>query len=273
MRVLLAVNPNSRRGRRFGEAARDELRRLGIEVVAHHGNGPIDAIVAAGGDGTFVRQIARALHMKVPMGLIPLGTFNDLARTLDVPQDVAGACAVIAGGRTRAIDVACVNNAYYVNEASIGISSRIARLQTPEDKQRFGALAILATAFAALRVWRPFHAEIAFEGRRERVRAVQLTVANSHRFGGVISVESAAIDDGRLDLYAVDIDTLGQALAVLGAILTGRTGPAAGLQTFRSSSFEVSTHRPHRITADGEPAGKTPARFELLPQALRIFVP
>ncbi len=163
---------------------------------------------------------------------------------------------------------------YYVNEASIGISSRIARLQTPEDKQRFGALAVVATAFAALRVWRPFHAEIAFDGRRERVRAVQLTVANSHRFGGVISVESAAIDDGRLDLYAVDIDTFGQALAVLGAILAGRGRPTArACERYRAASFEVSTHRPHRITADGEPAGQTPARFELLPQALRIFVP
>jgi YegS/Rv2252/BmrU family lipid kinase len=273
VRVLLAVNPNSRRGRRFGEAAREELRRLGVEAVAHHDDGPIDAIVAAGGDGTFARQIGRALHMKVPIGLIPLGTFNDLARTVGVPQDVAGACAVIAAGRTRAIDVARVNDAYYVNEASMGISSRIARLQTPEDKQRFGALAVVATAFAALRVWRPFNAEIAFDGRRERVRAVQLTVANSHRFGGVISVESAAIDDGRLDLYAVDIDTFGQALAVLGAILAGRGRPTAGLRTYRAASFEVSTHRPHRITADGEPAGQTPARFELLPQALRIFVP
>jgi diacylglycerol kinase family enzyme len=89
----------------------------------------------------------------------------------------------------------------------------------------------------------------------------------------VISVETAAIDDGRLDLYAVDIETLGQALAVVMAIVAGRGRPAAGLRTYRSANFEVSTHRPHRITADGEPAGMTPARFELLPQALRIFVP
>lgn len=273
MRVLLSINPNSRRGRRFGKAVRDALRGLGVETVSDARDEAIDAIVAAGGDGTFAREIGRALRLGVPMGLIPLGTFNELARTLELPTGVNEACAVIAAGQTRTIDVARVNDAYYVNEASIGLTSRIARLQTPENKQRFGFLTIAATAAAAVRFWRPFHAEISFDGRCERVRAVQLTVANSHRFGGVITVDDAAIDDGRLDLYAVDIDSVRKAFSVLGAILSGRGRGAEGLQRFRATAFEVTTRHPHRIVADGEPAGKTPAKFRLLPQALRVFVP
>ncbi len=274
MRVRLVVNPAARRATRLGDAVAAELHRLGIEVTeAESTSSAIDAIVVAGGDGTLAGQIPRALAIGVPIGLVPLGTFNDLARALEIPFSVEAACAIVAQGRTRPIDVARVNEAYYATEASVGISSRIARLQRSEDKQRFGFWAIFASIFAVARYARPFHVEIAFEGRRERLRAVQLTVANSQHFGGIITVDDAAIDDGWLDCYCVEVDSIAAFLSVARAIVTGRRHSAPGLRTFRARSFDVRMRRPHRITADGEPAGKTPARFEVLPRAVRIFVP
>jgi diacylglycerol kinase (ATP) len=272
VRVQLVLNTNSRRGLALGDAVRAELARLGIEMLEGETvTGAVDAIVAAGGDGTLARQIPRALALDVPIGLVPLGTFNDLARTLSIPLDVADACAIVASGRTRRIDVARVNDAYYLTEASIGISSRVARLQRPQDKQRFGSLAIVASAFQAVRYARPFHVEIDYDGKHARMRVVQLTVANSPRFGGIISVEDAAIDDGRLDCYAVEIENVLQFVSVVSAIAGGKRRRTRGLRTLRSTAFEVRTGRPHHITADGEPAGTTPARFELLAKALRVF--
>lgn len=273
MRVDLVLNPRSRRGAELGESVRAELQRLGVEIAGAKTNGVIDAIVVGGGDGTLARQIPRALELGVPIGLLPLGTFNDLARTLAIPLDPNGACAAIAAGRTRAIDVARVNGAYYVTEASIGISSRIAKRQRSEDKQRFGFLAIVASALQAARYARPFHADISYDGGRARVRAIQLTVANSQHFGGFITVEGAAIDDGRLECYSVEIDNLFEFFSVAAAIAAGRSRSAQGLQTFRARAFDVWTRRPHHISADGEPAGATPARFEVLPKALRVLVP
>lgn len=274
MRAELILNPLSRRGNQQGDTVRAELAGVGVEVVER---GPpsreIDAIVVAGGDGTLAGQIPRALALGVPIGLVPLGTFNDVARTLAIPLDVKGACAVIASGRTRAIDAARVNDAYFLTEASIGISSRLARRQRSEDKQRFGLLAIVASLVYAVRYVRPFHAEIAHDGQRSRVRAIQLTVANSQRFGGFITVGDAAIDDGRLDCYCVEIDSILELLSVASAIVAGRRHSVRGLRTFRSTAFEVWTRRPHHISADGEPAGKTPSRFEILPGALRVFAP
>jgi YegS/Rv2252/BmrU family lipid kinase len=274
LRAEFVLNPLSRRGNQLGDAVRAEFARVGVELVESgalsHG---LDAIIVAGGDGTLAGQIPRAIALAVPIGLVPLGTFNDLARTLAIPFDVNGACAVIASGRTRTIDAARVNGAYYVTEASIGISSRLARLQRSEDKQRFGLLAILASLLQAARYARPFRAEIAYDGKHARVRAIQLTVANSPRFGGFINVEDAAIDDGWLDCYSVEIENALQFFSVAGAIVTGRRRSARGLRTFRSTAFEVRTHRPHHISADGEPAGETPARFEVLSNALRVFVP
>jgi len=273
VRVRLVVNVLSRRGRVQGEAVHDELQQLGIAIAGDPADRQVDAIVVAGGDGTLVRQIPRALELRVPVGIVPLGTFNDLARTLAIPLGVRGACAIIAAGRTRTIDVARVNGTCYLSEASIGLSSRLARRQRPDDKQRFGFFAILASALQAMRYARPFHAGIRFDGGRARVRAIQLTVANSQRFGGFITAADAAIDDGRLECYSVQIDNLVDFVSVAAAIVAGRRQTTQGLRTFRSRAFDITTRRPHHITADGEPAGKTPARFEVLPGALRVFAP
>ena len=274
MRVSLVVNPRSRRGRRFGAAVRVQLIRMGVEPVAESApGGPLDAIVVAGGDGTFARQISRAIGLDVPIGLVPLGTFNDLARTLAIPFDLGAACALIASGQTRRIDVAAVNGVYYATEASLGISSRITKLQKTADKQRFGVGAIVLSALQAARFARPFHAEIAYDGERASFKTVQLTVANSQRFGGFITVDDAAIDDGWLDLYAVDGEGFLPVIRVFSAMLSHQGRFAKGVRTFRSTAFYVTTRRRHRITADGEPAGTTPARFEILPAALRVFAP
>lgn len=272
MRVKFVVNPRSRRGKQFGGAARAALLRLGVEVVESAAR-DVDAIVVAGGDGTLLRQLPVALSLEVPVGIVPLGTFNDLARTLGIPLDVDGACAVIADGRTREIDAARVNGTYYLSEASIGISSRLARLQRPEDKQRFGLLAIVASAMQAARHARAINAEVLHGGVRDRFRVVQLTVANSPSFGGFITVEDASIRDGCLDLYAIEIENIMEIFSVAAAMVSGRPGTARGLRTLRAPAFEVRTGHPHRITADGEPAGTTPALFEILPRALRVFAP
>jgi diacylglycerol kinase (ATP) len=275
MRALLLVNPESRRGREMAPVLREDLRRCGIETV--DGDAPetprVDCVISAGGDGTLTRAMARAIGLNLPIGVVPLGTFNDLARTLNVPFDVASACAVIGAGHTRTIDVARVNGVYYASEASIGVSSRIARLQTPQEKQRFGTLAVIATGLAAFRYARPMHVTVSFDGKSDTFKTVQLTVANSHRFGGVFNVADAAIDDGWLDLYSIEIDNAREALSVARAVLRGTRHDAPGLRTYRSTKFHVHTRRHHHISADGEPAGKTPATFEVLPKALRVYVP
>jgi diacylglycerol kinase (ATP) len=276
VRALLVVNPQSRRGRRLGKSVREELIRRGIEVTEQRKTRPIDAIIVAGGDGTLLPMIAHAIALRVPVGIVPLGTFNELARTLGIPLDVGEACDVIAAAHTRTIDVARVNGFYYANEASVGISSRLARLQRPADKQRFGSFAVVMSALRALGAFstvRPFRVDLSYDDKTARFRTVQLTIANSHRFGGVVTVDGAGIDDGWLDLYCVEIDSLWRLLGVAAAIVTGRHKLVPGVRTYRATSFTIATRRPHRITADGEPAGKTPARFEIVPEALRVFAP
>jgi YegS/Rv2252/BmrU family lipid kinase len=275
MRALLMLNLQSRRGREMAPTLREDLQRCGVEAIdgTSREAAKVDCVISAGGDGTLTRAMARAIELGVPIGLVPLGTFNDLARTLNVPFDVAAACATIGAGYTRTIDIARVNGVYYASEASIGVSSRIARLQTTGDKRRFGILAVIATALQAFWYVRAMRVTLSFNGKSERFKTVQLTVANSHRFGGVFNVEDAAIDDGWLDLYSIEIDNALEALSVARAVLSGKRHDAPGLRTYRAAKFHVHTHHRHRISADGEPAGQTPATFEVLPKALRVYVP
>jgi diacylglycerol kinase family enzyme len=124
-----------------------------------------------------------------------------------------------------------------------------------------------------LREIRPFFAELSFGERVERCRTVQITVANNARFGGIIQREDAAIDDGWLDLYSVEPRNLIDAFALVRKIVRRDPSSGHGLRTRRATRFSVRTHRAHRISADGEPAGATPATFEVLPKALRVIVP
>lgn len=276
MRVHLFINERSRRGQMHAAAVRASLRNADIEAIERSSFEKledVDAIVCAGGDGTLLSGIGAAIASELPLGIIPLGTFNELARTLEIPLDVEGAVATIASARARTIDVGRVNGKYFLNEASIGISSRAARMQTPELKQRFGFLGVLWTSVQAVRYGRPIRAEIRYDDRSERMRTIQLTVANSHRFGGFLSVADAAIDDGWLDLYSVDITSLREAFSVARLMFAGERHDAPGLRTRRARVFDVATRHAHRIMADGEPAGSTPARFEVIPKALRVFVP
>jgi YegS/Rv2252/BmrU family lipid kinase len=273
MRALLVLNERSRLGLRHGPEVCRTLEGCGIECVRDSAEGSVDAVIAAGGDGTVIGAVRPALERNVPLGIVPLGTFNDLARTLDVPLEPPEACAVISGGRTRTIDVGRVNGRYFVNEASIGVTARIARRQTPQVKQRFGVLAVVSTTLQTLREIRPFFAEIRYDGTAERARTVQITVANNAHFGGVIERPDAAIDDGWLDLYSVEPRNWLDAFALVRKIVLRDPSSGQGLRTRRSTRFEIRTHHPHHVSADGEPAGMTPAAFEVLPKALRIFVP
>lgn len=273
MRALLVLNERSRRGLREGDFVCRTLAGCGIECVQDPRAADVDAVIAAGGDGTVISTVAAAIERGVPLGIVPLGTFNDLARTLGVPLDIHESCAAIVAGKTRCIDVGRVNGAHFVNEASVGVSTRIARRQTPEVKRRFGFLGVISTTLQSLRQTRPFSVEVEYDGRVERFRSVQLTIANNARFGGIFERQDAAIDDGWLDLYSVEVENWIQALAVARKVVARDPTTGEGLRTRRSTRFVVRTRHAHHIAADGEPAGMTPAVFEILPSAVRVFIP
>ena len=248
--------------------------RPATEIVEGYQDKPsFDVGVVGGGDGSIMASLPAFVGRPLPLGVIPLGTFNDLARALEIPLEPAAAVEVILAGRRRPIDVGCVNGRYFLTEASVGISTHIARRQTAEVKKSLGVISALTTTATTIWNARPFDATVAYDGRIEQLRTIQLTVANSFHFGGLITNRVASMEDGQLELYSLHIERWADALGLIKPIMKQEVRDSPAITTRRSTRFEVRTRRPRHIYADGEPATLTPATFEVLPRALTVCVP
>ena len=289
-RVLLAVNARARRG----QAARDRVaaafRERGHEVidvqldaskdglskaiVAHKDD--VDVVVVGGGDGTLLTAIDGLVETKLPLAVLPLGTFNELARTLGVPSDPDEVAALVDDGVPLPLDVGCVNGKRYFNEASIGLSTRVTRLQTGDVKKRLGMLAIPVTTLRALKFARPMHLEIECEDGSKRVlRALQLTIANSYRFGGVVENPEASLEDGQLWLYSIDVHGFWHTVGLLAAVALRRFQQSPDVTAVHGKRFVVrSLHgRRHRVFGDSEDLTTLPAEFSIINGGVTVLVP
>lgn len=286
-RALLIVNRGSRKGEAAHDAAFEGLRRHGIEpvcrecgsrdelspLIAEHGR-HVDMIVVGGGDGTLSAAASGVMQAKRPLGILPTGTANDLARTLAIPEDLDEAIRVIGEGHTRAIDIGSVNGELFFNVASIGLSAELAQALTPDLKRRFGKLGYAVAAFRVLARARPFRARIIAADRAVRSFTLQVAVGNGRFYGGGnIVTETAAIDDGCLDLYSLEFLQAWRLVLLLRAFRRGEHTTRREVRDLRGQAFEVHTRRPRPVNADGEIVTHTPAVFQVLPKAIEIIVP
>jgi diacylglycerol kinase (ATP) len=234
----------------------------------------VDLVIVAGGDGTINSVIAELIDCPKPLGILPLGTANDLARTLDIPFDLAAACSVIAAGHTRRIDVSTVNGRYFCNVASMGLSVQITRLLTGKTKQRFGVFAYALAAVRGLRDLQHFHATIHGPAGILRSRTVQIAVGNGKYYGGgMVVAADAAIDDHLLHLYSLEVEHWWEVLALFPALRRGSHIYWRNTRTLVAPELTIETRRPRSIDADGELAARTPARFRILPAAIAVLSP
>lgn len=286
-RALVVANPHSRSAGAGVDGAIAVLKGAGIEVfrpewsegetisevIRQHAHAA-DLVVVAGGDGSLNAAAPAIIETGLPLGILPGGTANDLARTLGLPLDMTAAARVIAAGRTKAIDIGEVNGRPFFNVASLGMSARLADRLSRETKRRWGRLAYLITATEVLVEARPFSATIRLStGEECQVRTLQIAVGNGRHYGGGMVVEeTATIDDARLDLYSLEFEDTWKLPLMALSFRQGRHGLKDEVRTLKGPSFEVTTRRPMPVNADGEIVTETPARFTVRPEAVTVFV-
>jgi diacylglycerol kinase (ATP) len=286
-RALLLVNRQARQGEKLLPEAIRCLKHLDFDLIQESVEHPqhmhevvlryqheVSLVIIGGGDGTLNAAVDALVETQLPLGILPLGTANDLARTLKIPNSLPEACKVIAKGEVKHIDLGLVNDKYFFNVASLGLSVNITQKLTKQAKRRWGIFAYLIAAIRVIWKSRPFRAEIRTNGKSTLIKTVQITIGNGRYYGGGMAVaHDATIDDQRLDLYSLEIEHWWQMIPLLPAMRNGRHIRQWGVRSMSCQEIEIYTHKPHPINTDGEITTYTPAHFRIVPQALAVLVP
>lgn len=236
--------------------------------------GTLDFVIVGGGDGT-ISATAQALYRhKLPFAILPLGTANDLARSLNIPTNLDKAFDVIIAANRRWIDLGLVNGHYFFNACHIGLGVKVTQELTPELKKRWGVLSYFKALSRALKRSREFSVDLVVDDVRHRRRALELTVGNGRYYGGGnLTDEHASIDDGLLNLSCIYPKTVWELLAMSPLIRLGKHDRAQRTYCVAGRRITVTTKVPMGVDADGEPATGTPATFEVINKALQVFAP
>jgi diacylglycerol kinase (ATP) len=259
----------------------------------------VDLIAVAGGDGT-VREVASTLvGTTVPLLVVPLGTFNNFARSLTVPADPIRACRLVDSGAIRRVDVGIANGRHFFFEAAgVGVDAQLFPLGEAMKQGRFAPIfRLVRIAFVhrqtaiELKFDRPLDRayQRSFRGqspvrhrrrrfrndrRRIRLRSSFVTVGNGPYYGRNFTVcPEAKLDDGLLSVGVFRDFSKRELLFHFLSISRGRRQYHPKLETFECAWLEVTAEEKLQVHVDGHPAGTTPVRFGVRPKALSVMVP
>jgi YegS/Rv2252/BmrU family lipid kinase len=249
---------------RSAEHAVEEALRaadLGEVPVVMSGDGLIGAVggALAGGD--------------VPLGIIPGGRGNDLARVLGIPTEPEGAVEVLAAGETRTIDVGEVNGQRFLGIASVGFDSECNRIAN-ETKLIRGRFVYAYSVPRALATWKPARFTLRIGEENMRFSGWSVAAANSSTFGGGMRLApDASLDDGEFDIVMIGETGKLHYLSNLPKVFKGTHVENEEVRIVRARSFELSASRPFEVYADGEHITDLPASLRVLPRALAVVAP
>ena len=286
-------NPSSGGGAYDPEVLRAEFDGYELDWVQTEGPGdaseaarewPEGLLIVAGGDGTIndaVNGLGKAGFPEgVTLGILPAGTGNDLASTLCIPDDPDEAEEIIRQGRVRTLDVARVRSSgigerFFINVATGGLGAEISDANEGELKRRWGKLSYLRASFEVAKDFDVKELDLYLDDELHRVRAVNVVVGNC-RFagGGWLAAPRANPEDGLLDVVIIEKLGVMDLLELAPASMT-RTDylDREGVFSARAKEIRVETAPPGlEFTVDGEIVGDEPARFSVVPQALKVIV-
>jgi YegS/Rv2252/BmrU family lipid kinase len=289
-RASLIVNTKSRRGQEWFEDAQVRLRDLGVELenarsfrdvrelIAEARDAvrrKVPLVIAGGGDGTFSSIARFFVRSESVLGVLPLGTGNAFARDLGIPADLEQACAIVAGGRIAGVDAGTIGDDYFVNVATVGLTTLIAQNLTVENKRRFGRFVYAFALYRALAHIKPFRATIhTHEGIQEEFETLQVVLGNGRYHAGPFPLSpNASITEGKLSVYALATGNKSAILRLALRLPTGRHGELPEVHAFETTGGTLATFPPMPVTTDGEVCMRTPLPFGIAPEALKVVVP
>ncbi len=245
---------------------------LAKAAVADH----VDLVVSAGGDGTVHLVASGLIGTRVPLAILPMGTMNNLAHSLNIPDDLDAACAVIAAGEQRAVDVGLVNGRPFFEVVSVGAEA--AFMPLAERMRHHGVWgAVRAVVTGTLMLARMQMQAMTLEinnGRRRKTHAWQVTVCNTPTYGLHFEAAPAArMDDGLVDLVVARYPQRWGLIRHYRSIMSGERPTNMHTRIRQARRVRISAPTPLPVAVDGEAAGTTPVSITVAPHALVVLAP
>lgn len=300
LRTVFLVNPasdNGATGRRWpeianraaaagltGEALLSERPGQLTELARRAADEGGELLVVVGGDGT-VNEVVNGLAGREgpELAVIPRGTGRDFVRTYGIPHKLDDALHTARDGRTREIDVGRAHlrswqgepaEWYFANIASAGMSGAIAKRANETSKALGGKVSYFWATLAVFSRWRTSELTVTVGAETRRARMHDVVVANGRYFGGGMMIcPEAEPDDGVFDVLLIGNLTKRDLLLTLPKTYRGKHLPHPKAELLRGPTVEIEALEPLPVELDGEQPGTTPARFEIIPRALRLRVP
>jgi undecaprenyl-diphosphatase len=292
--VILVASPHAGRSANLARA-RTAMSETGLRIVAElsiediarlpamlsRNGSTVPIVVAAGGDGTIGSVANVVIGSPAVMGILPLGTSNDFARSLNIPMRVEHAVHLLPIGRVSRVDAGRLTRdgqppRHFVHAAAAGLNVQFAKFATRADlRRRLGKLTYAIAAFLALREPPVFSVQVEYEGEAEPLELVHLSVINAPVFGGFLDlkVPGAAPDDGALQVIMVEHLPIRRALRSTFYPALGVHRRVRGVRTVQVSRLSVRPVDPMEVTLDGEIAGSVAGKFDVVRGGLQVITP
>lgn len=288
-RVALLCNPSAGGGRSARVLPRAEaaLRGFGVDLhtevtrdlghareLARQAAQAGEVTVTLSGDGLIGCVVGelRAFPGAV-LGILPGGRGNDTARVLGIPMQIEAACAVVANGRERDLDIGEVDGRSFIGIASLGFDSDANRIANAAPA-RLGSLVYAYGALRALAAWKPARFDLRLDGELLSSIGYSVAACNSGCYGGGMRLApDAQLDDGLLDVVLISSHSKRSFLATLPRAFKGTHVRHPAVRVLRGAELHVDADRPFTVYADGDPIADTPATIRVVPRALRVLTP
>ncbi|NQD87497.1 lipid kinase [Paenarthrobacter sp. CM16] len=291
--IALVINAGSRKGSAARQLVAGSLQRAELPISTVYtvrGGGDLrrtleqavaeghDLVVVGGGDGTIASAAGIVAGTDVVLGVLPMGTANDLARTLEIPRDLSSACAALADGKVVDIDLGRANGQPFLNVASAGLSVAVTQALSPRLKRLIGPLAYGVATLRSYATHKPFHARLEFpDGDHQPVELenlLQVAVGNGRYYGGGNAVSpTAGIDDHTLDIYAILAAPLRDQVKIARSLKNGKFVQSEQVYHLTSRKVRLVTDPPLPVNLDGEITTGTPTDFAVERNAVHVVVP
>lgn len=299
MRVVLIINPASGESMlaqnegspdQLEEKIVSTLRSYGIEPEVQHttpedtGAGlakqaaeeGADIVIAAGGDGTIHAVASGLIGTKSTLGVIAMGTMNNIAHSLDLPKTIEELCEVIAKGTTSVVDVGHANGQVFLEVVGVGLEAAL--FPAAEEVKSRGLVSTVrgvTTALKKLLEFKPPQVKVSLDGRRAHTyKALQVTVCNTPYYGAHFQIVSNILmNDGLLDVIIYRNFSKFEFIRHAISISQGRRTLEPRITRRKVKALTIRSEQAVEAHADGVPLGTTPVRIEIEAGALQVRVP